>query len=163
MFRSAMTALVLTALAASAQAQEVRLKQITPLITVEAIEPCLAFWTERLGMTVTVSVPHEDRLGFAILGKDGLELMYQARASVAADLGTMAPNHPGLAKKLSDSDATLFIEVESLEPILEAMQGAEVVVPRRQTFYGMDEIFVRAPCGTLVGFAAKTAADADAP
>ncbi|MEZ4456819.1 MAG: hypothetical protein R2882_09755 [Gemmatimonadales bacterium] len=45
--------------------------------------------------------------------------------------------------------------MESLEPILEAMAGADVVVPRRQTFYGMDEIFVRAPCGTLVGFAAK--------
>jgi hypothetical protein len=30
-----------------------------------------------------------------------------------------------------------------------------VLVPRRQTFYGMDEIFVRPPCGTVVGFAAK--------
>jgi hypothetical protein len=29
------------------------------------------------------------------------------------------------------------------------------VVPRRQTFYGMDEIFVQAPCGTVVGIAAK--------
>jgi hypothetical protein len=157
--RIAVVALAVVVVATPGQTQEVRLKQITPLITVEAIEPCLAFWTERLGMTVTVSVPHEDRIGFVILGIDGLQLMYQARASVAADLGTMAPNHPGLAKKLSESDATLFIEVAALEPILEAMKGAEVVVPRRQTFYGMDELFVRAPCGTLVGFAARTGAD----
>lgn len=133
------------------------MKRITPLITVEAIEPCLPFWTERLGMTVTVSVPHEDRVGFVILSGEDVELMYQSLASVDADLGAMAPNHPGLARKLADSDGTLFIEVESLEPILKAMDGAEVVVPRRQTFYGMDEIFVRAPCGTLVGFAARVA------
>ena len=34
--------------------------------------------------------------------------------------------------------------------------SVETLVPRRQTFYGMDEVFVRAPCGTLVGLAAKT-------
>jgi len=28
------------------------------------------------------------------------------------------------------------------------------MVPRRQTFYGMDELVVRAPCGTIVTFAA---------
>jgi len=50
---------------------------------------------------------------------------------------------------------TLFVEVEALDPVIEALgQDADVVVPRRRTFYGMDEIFVRAPCGTLVGFAA---------
>ncbi len=37
---------------------------------------------------------------------------------------------------------------------MEQLEGIEVVVPRRTTFYGADEIFVRAPCGTLVGFAA---------
>jgi hypothetical protein len=37
---------------------------------------------------------------------------------------------------------------------VEALDGAQVLVPRRQTFYGMDEIFVRADCGTVVGFAA---------
>ena len=42
-----------------------------------------------------------------------------------------------------------------LDPVVSALEGADVVQPRRQTFYGMDEIFVRAPCGTVVGFAAR--------
>lgn len=31
--------------------------------------------------------------------------------------------------------------------------GAEVLVPRRTTFYGSTEIFVREPAGNVVGFA----------
>jgi len=137
--------------------------KMTPLITVEAIEPCLPFWTDRLGFTVTVSVPHGDHLGFAILANGPVELMYQSLASVEGDLGTMAPNHPGLAKRLAESEGALFVEVPAIDPIVAALEGVEVVVPRRQTFYGMDEIFVRAPCGTLVGFAAQLAEKAETP
>ena len=36
----------------------------------------------------------------------------------------------------------------------------QVVVPCRQTFYGMDEIFMREPCGTLVRFTSKVEQEA---
>ncbi len=81
--------------------------------------------------------------------------MYQSRASVKADLGTRAGSHPDLGRRMTEGLTTLFVEVASIDAILPALSGSEVVVPRRQTFYGMDEIFVFAPCGTLVGFAAK--------
>lgn len=131
------------------------MKKATPLITVEAIEPCLPFWTEKLGFDVTVTVPHGDAIGFAILQKGDVELMYQTRASIEADLGKSgAPAN--LGRELSGGTSTLFCEVESLDALLEALgEDAEVLVPRRQTFYGMDEVFVRPPCGTVVGFAAK--------
>jgi len=133
------------------------MKKITPLITVDAVEPCLPFWTDRLGFEITVTVPHDDSVGFAILAREGVELMYQSRASVEADLGEAgaASGHPDLAERMVAGMTTLFVEVEALDPVIEALgQDADVVVPRRRTFYGMDEIFVRAPCGTLVGFAA---------
>lgn len=130
------------------------MKKVTPLITVDEIEPCLPFWTQTLGFEVTATVPHEDRVGFAMLRRGGVELMYQSRASVAADLGASSSD-AGLADQLADGVTTLFIEVETLGPVVAALEDAEVVVPRRQTFYGMDEMFVRAPCGTLVGFAAR--------
>jgi len=128
--------------------------RITPLITVDAIEPCLPFWTA-LGFEVPVTVPHEDAIGFAILKQgDAVELMYQTRSSIEADLGASgAPKN--LGKELEASTVTLFIEVAKLDDLIAALGQHDVVVPRRQTFYGMDEIFVRAPCGTLVGFAAK--------
>lgn len=125
------------------------MKKLTPIISVESIEPCLPFWTERLGFDVTVTVPHEDALGFAILQKDGVEIMYQTRASIDADL-------PAITDEMMRGKPTLFVEVETLDPVVEALEGADIVVPRRTTFYGMDEIFVRAPCGTIVGFAAST-------
>jgi hypothetical protein len=130
------------------------MKKATPLITVDAIEPCLPFWTDRLGFDVLATVPHGEGIGFAMLNKGGVELMYQTRGSVAADLGESgAP--AGLADEMANGTMTLFVEVDALDPVIEAIGDAEVLVPRRQTFYGMDEIFVRAPCGTVVGFAAK--------
>jgi uncharacterized glyoxalase superfamily protein PhnB len=129
------------------------MKRMTPLITVEAIEPCLPFWTERLGFEVTVTVPHGDAIGFAILVRDGTELMYQTRASVEADLeASGAP--PGLAREMAAGTCTLYASVESLDEVIAALGDAEVLVPRRKTFYGADEVFVRAPCGTVVGLAA---------
>ena len=130
------------------------LTKITPILVVDALEPCLPFWTDALGFEVTVTVPHEDKLGFAILQKGDLELMYQSRASIDADLGASgAPKNLGL--ELEASTTTLFVEVGNLDEVIAALGKADVVVPRRQTSYGMDELFVRAPCGTVVGFAAR--------
>lgn len=127
------------------------MKKLTPIIVTDALEPCLPFWTDRLGFEVTATVPHDDRIGFAILKKGVVEIMYQSRASVEADV-------PGVAEKLGSGSGVLFIEVESVDEVERALgDAAEIVVPRRQTFYGMDEIFVSAPCGTVVGFAAPVA------
>lgn len=122
------------------------LRKITPILYVDTIEAVLPFWEDRLGFTRTAEVPQGDRLGFVILEKDGLEVMYQTRSSVSADVPALADTPM--------RGSILFIEVEALEPVLKALEGIEPVVPRRQTFYGADEVFVREPAGNLVGFAA---------
>lgn len=120
------------------------LKRITPILLVDEIEPCLAFW-ERLGFEKTAEVPHSDRLGFAILEKSGLEIMYQTRASVREDLPVLgdAPLQ----------GTFLFLEVMDLDATIEDLGDAPVLFPRRRTFYGMDEIGVREPGGNAVTFA----------
>jgi uncharacterized glyoxalase superfamily protein PhnB len=135
------------------------MKKLTPIMTVDAIEPCLPFWTERLGFEITATVPHGDAIGFAMLQKGDVELMYQSRASVEEDLGPASAEtgHAGIVESMAAGTTTLFIEVDAVDDVVAALEGADVVVPRRKTFYGMDEIFVRAPCGTLVGFAAQVA------
>ncbi|MBA3853791.1 MAG: VOC family protein [Gemmatimonas sp.] len=120
------------------------LKRITPVLLVDEIEPCLAFW-DALGFEKTAEVPHDGRLGFVIFEKSGLEIMYQTRASVAADIPALA-DAPG-------AGTFLFLEVMDLEATIEAVEGAPVVFPRRKTFYGMDEICVREPGGNTVTFA----------
>lgn len=151
----AITLAVIVAGAAGSSTPETEMKKLTPIMTVEAIEPCLSFWTD-LGFEVTATVPHEDAIGFAMLKGGAVELMYQTRASIDADLG--ASGAPAdLGAQLAAGKSTLFIEVDSIDGILDALAGADVVVPRRTTSYGMDEIFVQAPCGTMVGFAAQVA------
>ena len=118
------------------------MKKLTPVIFVEAIEPCLEFWT-RLGFEMTMSIPEGDQLGFAILASGPVEVMYQSRASVMKDL-------PALVQEPFTSRTNLYIEVESLERVIPRLAGAAIVVPPRKTFYGAEEIGVRAPCGTLV-------------
>lgn len=132
------------------------MNKVTPILVVPEIEPCLPFWTDKLGFELTATVPHEDKIGFAMLQKGGVELMYQSRASVDADLpASGAPAN--LGAELERGTSTLFIEVDRLDDVIAALGDTAVLVPRRQTFYGMDEIFVRPPCGTLVGFAARIA------
>lgn len=134
-----------THIAPNTQETSAMMKRLTPVLYVEAIEPCLSFWTD-LGYEVTAEVPMGDVLGFVILERDGVQVMYQTRASVEEDV-------PELAEEVMRGTAALFIEVESADWVAERLEDGREVVPRRQTFYGADEIIVRAPCGTLVTFA----------
>ena len=125
--------------------QQSAMKKLTPVIMVDAIESCLPFW-ERLGFAKTAEVPEGDKLGFVILAKDSVEVMYQTYESVEKDA-------PGLVPPERGHGAGFFIEVSDIESVDKALAGLEIVVPRRQTFYGMDEIGVREPGGHVVVFA----------
>lgn len=126
--------------------QEPMLEKLTPILYVEAIEPVLPFWTERLGFEVTGQVMEGDRLGFVMMERDGVEVMVQTRESVENDVPSMADTPMG--------GTILFIQVADLDAVIDALGDVEVVVPRRTTDYGADEIFVREPGGNVIGFAA---------
>ncbi len=119
------------------------LRKLTPVLAVDSVEPCLAFWVDRLGFTKTAEVPGEGGIGFAILARDGIEVMLQSRRSIAADVPAAASAGPSM----------LFFEVADLAPIEAALAGADLVVPKRQTEYGSTEIIARTPGGHIVNFA----------
>jgi uncharacterized glyoxalase superfamily protein PhnB len=123
------------------------MKRLSPVLVLDAIEPALPFYRDRLGFEVHVTVPLREgapELGFVILQRDAVEIMLQTRASVAGDVPSLAaePNR-----------ATLYVEVADIAAIEEALAGCEIVVPRRRTFYGADEVGVRAPGGHVLLFA----------
>ena len=60
-------------------------KKLTPVLMVDAIEPCLPLWVDRLGWTKTAEVPEGDKLGFVILAKDGVEFMYRLMKSLGSN------------------------------------------------------------------------------
>lgn len=127
------------------------LKSLTPVLIVDEVEPCAKFWVDRVGFAQTSEVPGDDgKLVFAILQKDGVEIMYQTKTSVAAD----SPDQRG---ELTGHSTALFITVGSigdLDALEAAMDGVPMVKPRHQTFYGATEFYVREPGGNVVGFAA---------
>ena len=119
-------------------------KKITAVLLVEKVEPCVEFWTKRLGFEKTAEVPDGDHLVFAILQKDGAEIMYQTYASVEKD-------QPEVLKRKGPT--FLYIEVDDLAATITAVAGAEVAMPERTTFYGSKEFGVKDPAGHVVTFA----------
>ncbi|GJG87171.1 hypothetical protein tb265_23520 [Gemmatimonadetes bacterium T265] len=120
---------------------------LTPVIIVDQVEPCLAFWTDRLGFAVENQVPGpEGALVFASARQGAVEVMYQTRASVVEDT-------PEASGTLDGHAITLFLTVDDLDAVERAMAGAPVVKPRHTTFYGSTEFYVREPGGNTVGFA----------
>jgi hypothetical protein len=123
----------------------VTMKKLTPVLFVREIEPCLAFWAG-LGFERTVEVPEGDRLGFVILAKDAIEVMYQSRTSLQKDMPAVAD---------MPSCTALYIEVDDLGAVQSMLPSAPVVTARRTTFYGAEEFGVREPGGNLVTFAQR--------
>jgi len=126
-------------------------EKITPVLFVEEIEPCLGFWVERLGFDRTMEVPDGQKLGFALLSKGNLEIMYQTFA-------TQQKENPPLAEEFRRGPTFLYIEVSSLDAIIEVMKKVPVFLPVRTTFYGTREIGYKDPAGHLVVFSELIAA-----
>jgi uncharacterized glyoxalase superfamily protein PhnB len=122
--------------------------KITPILFVDAIEPSLEFWVDRLNFEKVAEVPEGDRLWFVILKKGDSEIMLQTRESIKKDASAAS-------KSVLAMTSCLYIEVDSFTDALERIKGAEVLVPQRDTFYGMREVYIRDPEGQIVGFAAR--------
>ncbi len=122
--------------------------KITPVLVVEAIEPCLPFWVDRMGFQNVGQVPEGDNIGFVILVRDGVELMLQSAASVRKD-------EPAFAPAGESRVASLFIEIDDFDDTVKRLDGYPIAMKDRTTFYGMREIGVFEPAGNIVIFAKK--------
>jgi uncharacterized glyoxalase superfamily protein PhnB len=124
-------------------------KKLTPILFVKEIEPVLPFWIDRLGFSKTVEVPQGDKLGFVILQKGSVELMYQTYASVDHDM-------PAIAADIRKGPSFLYVEVGDLASVISSIKDAAIYMPVRETFYGAREIGVKDPAGHFVTFAQMT-------
>jgi uncharacterized glyoxalase superfamily protein PhnB len=119
--------------------------KLTPNLYTDDVATCAKFWTDRLQFEKTVEVPGEGGLAFAALQKGSLELMYGSYASLE--------QQADVARTYTRGTSFLFLEVDDLDAVLEAMQGAPVVLPAHKTFYGATEFTVKDPAGHLITFA----------
>jgi len=126
-------------------------KKITPILFAEEIESCIQFWTERIGFQKTVEVPEGNKIGFVMLEKNGLELMYQSFASVEKE-------NAATGAAVRKGPSFLYVEVADIDAALAATNGAEIVMPMRTTFYQSKEFGIKDPVGHYLIFAQQGAA-----
>lgn len=124
-------------------------QSITPTLLVDQIEPCLFFWVGRLGFTKVTEVYEDDKLGFVILVKDHVQIMYQTYLSVERDT-------PSVMERIEKAPgkSVIYIKVSKIDWIEKHLDGVDVVFPKRETPYGATEICVKEPAGNLITFAA---------
>lgn len=125
-------------------------KRITPVRFVKEIEPVLPFWVDKLGFTKAIEVPNGNKIGFVALQKGSAEVMYQSYASLEANMPLLAETRKG--------PTFLYIEVDNLFAVLNALKDSKIVQPERTAFYGMREVGFQEPGGHYVTFAQPVAA-----
>jgi uncharacterized glyoxalase superfamily protein PhnB len=123
------------------------IRKVTPVLIVDRIEPLLPLW-DALGFARAAEVPHGDALGFVILTRDGVEIMYQTFDSVRGDEARVLDG----ARAIGAS--AVFIEVDDREAIAALIPGGtEIIVASRETFYGSKETVIRDAAGNVITFA----------
>jgi uncharacterized glyoxalase superfamily protein PhnB len=137
--------MMITAALMPAQEKSMTVKRLTPNLYTDDVASCVKFWVERMHFEKTVEVPEPGGLAFAALQKGGVELMYGSYASLEKE--------PSVAGAFKRGTGFLFLEVDDLNAVLEAMKGVEMVLPVHKTFYGATEFTVKDPAGHLVTFA----------
>jgi uncharacterized glyoxalase superfamily protein PhnB len=118
-------------------------KRLTPNLYTDDVESCVKFWVERMHFEKTAEVPDGGKLAFAALQKENIELMYGSYASLEKEPAVSAGGY-------QKGTSFLFLEVDDLDAVLDAMKGAPMVVPLHQTFYGSTEFTVKDPAGHLI-------------
>jgi hypothetical protein len=122
-----------------------RVNSATPVFLVDRVEASRDFF-KRAGFEVTVEIPAGNAVGFALLVKDGVQMMLQTRGN------EHEPPSMQVLTRLS-RHAAVFIEVDDVAAVVGSLAGEKVVVERHTTFYGSDELTYQEPGGNFVTFA----------
>src|SRR5271163_3872239 len=109
--------------------QHVTVKRLTPNLYTDDVAACVKFWVDRMHFEKTNEVPDGANLAFAALQKGNIELMYGSYASLERESGE-------IPRSFQRGTGFLFIEVENLDAVVDAMQGVPIVAPVHKTFYG---------------------------
>jgi uncharacterized glyoxalase superfamily protein PhnB len=122
------------------------LKKLTPNLMVEDVARTLTFYREVLGFDIVTTLPEKAPFDFAIVQRDGVELMFQSRQS-------LSENVPALAGSTIGASQTFYIEVTEISDLYHRLRDkVEIVVDLHTTFYGTQEVYFRDVNGYILSF-----------
>ncbi len=125
------------------------LKKLTPNLMVEDVKRTITFYRDVLGFELLVTVPPDgEHFGWAMMKRDGVELMFQSRESLVHDLPGL-----GLEQTPIGASQTFYIEVEGVRALYEALKDrVEIVAELHTTFYDTEEFYFRDCNGYILSF-----------
>jgi uncharacterized glyoxalase superfamily protein PhnB len=138
--------------------------QLTPNLLVTDVSRSVAFYTDTFEMTLEMSVdanqnfaPGElvDDAVFAVVSRDGCQLMLQSAASLAEDV----PDAFRPDQSVTPS-GTLYFRGLSPDVVRPRVEASQILIEPKTTWYGMYELYLRDPDGHVlcVGSPAEGAA-----
>lgn len=128
------------------------LKSMVPNLMVADVKESVDFYQEKIGFVMVASVPKEDGLQFAILHKDGVNLMLQEKNNFIEE-------YPVLQREEVQPSISLYIQVDDLQEEYRRFQAVhEIYLELHQTFYGSQEFAILDNSGYVLTF---TEADKD--
>jgi len=123
-------------------------KKLTTNMMVEDVNRTVDFYSNVLGFQFVMGVPEDSQeivtamqkdqaLGFAIVKCENVEMMFQAKKSLALEI----PEFSGM--KIGGS-LTFYIEVENVKGLYEELRDKVTIIKDMQaTFYGKREFYIR--------------------
>jgi uncharacterized glyoxalase superfamily protein PhnB len=128
--------------------KSISIKKMTANLYTRDVKACVAFWVDRLQFETTIEVPDGDNLAFAAMQSGPIELMYGSYDSLEKDAA--------VAQAFQRGTSFLFLEVDDVDVVFAALEGAPIVSPLHETFYGSTEFTAKDPTGHLITFAQFT-------
>ena len=120
--------------------------RLTPNLMVEDVRHTLTFYQDILNFRVVMTLPETAPFDFAIVQRDGVELMFQSRQS-------LSENVPALSGSAIGASQTFYIEVAGINELYQQLRDkVEIVVDLHTTFYGTQELYFRDINGYILSF-----------
>ena len=122
------------------------LKKLTPNLMVEDVNQTVAWYKDVLGFEVLATVPDQGQFDWAMMRRDDVQVMFQARSSLTQEI-------PALAGAPIGGSLTFYVEVSGLTELYEQLKpSVEIVYDMHATFYGAQEFYVKDCNGYILGF-----------
>ena len=124
-------------------------KKLTPNLVVSNVERSVAFYCDVLGFALTQKVPDQSPLVFATVQSGDVEIFLNAPEPAIAE-------YPAFKSRPIGGTLTLFMEVEGIKSLHEALAGrVTVVMPLERKWYGVTEFAIVDPDGYVITFAER--------
>lgn len=133
---------------------ELKLESLTPNIMVEDVNETIKYYEEFLGFKKVMSVPVEGKFDWAMITRDGVNLMLQQRASIVGE-------YPKFKDQSVGGSLIFYISVKNIEGFYEELLKLAVIIYTKlhKTFYGRKEFAIVDCNGYLLTFAEDSQAE----